>query len=97
MPRDLHLSSLVVHARPEALEDVVRRVGAMGCEVHLTSPEGKIVVTYETRDGRELGDVLTRMQLLDGVLAAAMVYHHCEPEEPGGASAPTDAARELSP
>lgn len=82
MPREIHLSSLVVHALPAALDEVAAQIADMGCEIHMTSPEGKLIVTHETEDARALGDTLTRMQLLDGVLSATMVYHHCEPAEP---------------
>ena len=83
MPCEMHLSSLVVHARPEELAGIVTKAEDLGCEIHLTSPEGKIVVTYETNDSRALGDMISRLQRIEGVLAATMVYHHSEPAEDG--------------
>jgi len=95
MPDDRHLSSLVVHARPDAVEDVRRRVEAEGCEVHLTSPEGKLVVTTEAATARALGDTLTCVQLLEGVLSAAMVFHHVDDDDDDDDhEAATDAAQD---
>ncbi|KAA9009021.1 chaperone NapD [Histidinibacterium aquaticum] len=79
MPRELHLASIVVHARPDRVDDVSQTIVGMGLERHLASPEGKLVFTHESESARDLGDTLTQLQLLDGVLAATMVYHHCEP------------------
>ncbi|MAM63366.1 chaperone NapD [Maritimibacter sp. UBA3975] len=77
-----HLSSLLVHAKPENIESVAKRLEAEGCEVHATTPEGKLVVTLEAEGRRTLNDALTRIQLLPGVLAATLVFHHVdEPDE----------------
>ncbi|MDF0602440.1 chaperone NapD [Psychromarinibacter sp. C21-152] len=76
-----HLSSLVVHAKPDALDDVSRRLEDEGCEIHARSEAGKLVVTLEAPHQRELSDALTRIQLLPGVLAATLVFHHVEEDE----------------
>jgi periplasmic nitrate reductase NapD len=81
MPPEHHLSSLVVHARPERRDEVADRLRSMGCEVHIASETGKLVVTLEADSARVLGDTMTAMQLLDGVLAATLVFHHVEPGE----------------
>lgn len=86
MPRELHLSSLVVHTRPEALPAVARALETLGCEVHLASPEGRLVVTLEAEDGRDLAETVTQLQTLPGVLAANMVFHHSEPAEEAAAN-----------
>ena len=98
MPREMHIASMIVHAKPERLEKVKRRIVEMGLELHLVGPEGKIVVTQETDSSGALGDTLTRLQLLDGVFAATMVFHHCEPaEETGAAPLATAEPREVQP
>lgn len=73
-----HLSSLVVHARPETLDDIVRLLEREGCEVHARSDAGKLVVTLEAARQGDLNDTITRIQLLPGVLAATLVFHHVE-------------------
>ena len=79
MQPEHHISSLVVHARPERRDEVADRLQSMGCEVHIASETGKLVVTLEAESARALGDAMTAMQLLDGVLAATLVFHHVEP------------------
>ncbi|KUF09195.1 chaperone NapD [Pseudoponticoccus marisrubri] len=78
-----HLSSLVIHAKPAQLDDVARRLEAEGCEVHVRSEHGKLVVTLEAPSQSVLNDTLTRIQLLPGVLAATLVYHHVDDADPG--------------
>lgn len=75
---EIHLSSLVVHAQPDRLDGVAFALAAEGCEVHARSPEGKLVITLEADDQGTLNDTLTRIQLLPGVLAATLVFHHVE-------------------
>lgn len=75
---EIHLSSLVVHAQPDRLDGVAFSLAAEGCEIHGRSPEGKLVVTLEAEAQGELNDTLTRIQLLPGVLAATLVFHHVE-------------------
>ena len=77
-----HLSSLVVHAKPEALDSVSARLEAEGCEVHGRSEAGKLVVTLEAGSQGVLNDTLTRIQLLPGVLAATLVFHSVDETPP---------------
>lgn len=74
-----HIASLVVHAQPEAAMAAAAAIAAMpGAEVPFRDGT-RLVVTLETADEAEILDNLTRIQLLDGVLSAALVYHHAEP------------------
>lgn len=79
-----HLSSLVVHAKPAALDAVSARLEAEGCEIHARSEAGKLVVTLEAARQADLNDALTRIQVLPGVLAATLVFHHVEDDAPTG-------------
>ena len=45
-----------------------------GAEVHATSPIGKLVVTIEAGTADEIVDKVSRIQRIDGVLSAALVY-----------------------
>ena len=69
-PRYHHISSAVV----SAMRDVV---------VH-AHEGGKIVVVIEGACTGVMGDCLTRIALLDGVVAANMVFEHIEAEEVSG-------------
>ena len=79
MPDEFHVSSLVVHCRRERADEVATVMGAMdGMEVHGGVPEGKLVVTLETATEDEIVERLNQVQLLDGVLAATLVFHQFE-------------------
>ena len=76
---EIHVSSLVVHARPETLDDVRDALRAMpGVEIHGENAAGKIVITLETRTEHEVVQRLGAISELPGVLSAALVYHHFE-------------------
>lgn len=78
MIRELHISSLVVHARPEAVERIRPAVARLpGVEIHAEA-NGKMVVTLETESEAAILDTLNAIGLLDGVLAATLVFHHVE-------------------
>ena len=82
MPEEFHVSSLVVHCRRESAAEVATALCAMdGMEVHGGVPEGKLVVTLETATEGEIVERLNQIQLLDGVLAATLVFHHFEPAQ----------------
>lgn len=80
-----HVSSLVVHVRPEKAR-AVRRVlsGMPGVEVHADAA-GKIIVTLETDTEADIVTRLNEISLLDGVMSAALVFHHFETAEDASA------------
>jgi nitrate reductase NapD len=59
---------------------LARLSGMDGVEVH-GHQDGRIVVVIEGPGTGALGDSLTRIALLDGVVAANMVFEHIEVEE----------------
>ncbi|TYR35682.1 glutamate synthase [Mesorhizobium microcysteis] len=73
-----HISSAVVLALPERRKDVSERLATMpGVEVH--AGEGsRIVITIEGPTSGMLGQTLTAISVMDGVLAANMVFEHAE-------------------
>lgn len=78
---EAHISSAVVMALPQR-RDEVRRVlaGMPGVEVH--AAEGsRIVITMEGPTSGMLGETLSRISLLDGVISANMVFEHIEETE----------------
>jgi periplasmic nitrate reductase NapD len=79
---EVHISSLVVHSRTERAPGVAERLRAMaGVAVCGGTEAGKIIVTLETATEGEVVDRLNTIQLLDGVLAATLVFHHFEPAQ----------------
>jgi nitrate reductase NapD len=82
-PPDRHyISSAVVIALPAKLAAVRTSLESMtGVEIH--AAEGsRVVVTIEGPTSGSLGETLVQMSLLDGVLAANMVYEHVEEGAP---------------
>ena len=80
----MNISSAVVHARPGHAAAVRTRLAQLpGVEVHVETPEGKFIVTLESETDADTVATYERVSTLDGVMSAAMVYHHCEsnPEE----------------
>ncbi|WP_380058114.1 chaperone NapD [Falsihalocynthiibacter sp. SS001] len=76
-----HISSAVVSALPEALADVAELISQMeGVEIH-AQDDSRIIVTIEGQSTGILGDSLTSINLLPGVLAANMVFEHAEDAE----------------
>ena len=63
--RILKISSRLFHVLP-------------GSEIHVTSPEGKIIVTLEARRSVDIADQLTAIHALPGVYSASLVYQHHE-------------------
>lgn len=75
----MHISSLVVHSTPKRVASVEAAIAQMpDAQVHGTSPAGKIVVTLEAGGSREMLDKVSAIQLIDGVLSAALVYQYAD-------------------
>ncbi len=85
MPEEIHISSLVVHSRPSQATAVAARLRGMpGVEVRGGIEVGKLVVTLETASEAEVVERLNAIQVVDGVLAATLVFHHVEPLQEQG-------------
>jgi nitrate reductase NapD len=74
----------VVPDRIEAVSDELKRLP--GVEVHAKTDNGRLIVTIEDAAGEKAGATLTRIPMIDGVIAAALVYQSTLPlpstEEP---------------
>lgn len=76
-----HISSAVISVRPGKLQDVLTELSKLdGVEVH-AARDSKVVVVIEGPNTGVLGDRLTRIALLDGVITANMVYEHIDKQE----------------
>ncbi|MBS1269442.1 MAG: Chaperone NapD [Gammaproteobacteria bacterium] len=75
----VHITSLVVHARPAKWKQILTQVKRLPTvEVHTGDTIGKFVVLLETQDEEQILDAIDRIQEIDGVLSATMVYHHID-------------------
>ena len=78
---ETHIVGLVVRAHPESVDRVAQSLRKVaGAHVHAATPDGRCVVTIEAAYAEEIADRVCRIQTMDGVLAAALVYQHTEPE-----------------
>ena len=72
---EVHISSVLVHVRPERTGEVARAVAALdGADLHFAEA-GKIIVTLEAASSGAVADRLAALGRLPGVLAATLVYH----------------------
>ncbi|MCP4302048.1 MAG: chaperone NapD [Gammaproteobacteria bacterium] len=75
---EYHVASYVVSTRPEHGGRVAECINGMpGLEVHVEQ-QGKLVVTAEARDVRELAEFATSLEDIGGVISVAPVYHEYE-------------------
>lgn len=74
---NINLVSLVMMVRPARLPEIQKSITSVdGAEVHITSAEGKLVVTVEAEDQRALLERVDTLQNLDGLISSNLVYHH---------------------
>ena len=84
VPSRHHISSAVVVTHPSRREEIGRRIAAMpGVEVH-ASDGSRIVVTIEGPSSGFLGETLTNISTLDGVISANMVFEHVDERDDTG-------------
>lgn len=84
----MNICGVLVHADPLRLEGVRASLEQIdGLEVHEVADGGRIVVTVEDTETGLALDALGNIHATDGVVAAALVYHHFEPARQGAAAA----------
>lgn len=74
-----HIAGVLVQAHPEHITQVRGRLADVaGLEVHVVSPDGRIVVTVEGEGRKCVADALFSLNTMHDVLSAALVYEHSE-------------------
>lgn len=77
----MDISSLVVDARPDALQAVRAALAALaGVEIHAATDRGTLIVTIETADVEQASAIVERIGAMAGVLSVTLVYHQYEPD-----------------
>ena len=75
----MNISSIIVHAKPTELSSVRGSLEQIpGVEIHAVTDDGKLVVTIETDTDGETASTFDRINTMDGVMSAAMVFHQYE-------------------
>lgn len=75
----MNISGVLVRAYPENIQSVTDElVQIEGVEVHGSNSDGRMVVTVEQDDTRELSQLIAGMNDVPGVLSTSMIYHQFE-------------------
>lgn len=75
----VHISSLVVHCRADAVHSVKSRIEEIPeAEVPEYSDQGKLVVLLETASENIIMQRISAIENLSGVISAALVYHQID-------------------
>ncbi len=82
MTDEIHIASLIVHARPGRI-DAVREalLNEPGIEVPVTDGYGKLVITLEATGIAEMSRRMEWIHQIDGLISSTLVYHHSETAE----------------
>ncbi|MGU9956457.1 MAG: chaperone NapD [Arenicellales bacterium WSBS_2016_MAG_OTU3] len=73
------VSSLVVQARPEALQAVTHFVESCEhAEIHGNDGHSKLVLVVEMADDTELSDFMRALGEINGVITVNIVFHHTD-------------------
>jgi periplasmic nitrate reductase NapD len=79
MPDAVHISSLVVHVRPDRCASLRDAIAALdGAEVHSGTEDGKLVVVLETVSEAETLARISAINDMQGTIAASLVYHEID-------------------
>jgi nitrate reductase NapD len=83
----VNICGVLVHANPMKASCLVAALGRLdGVEVHATADGTRLVVTVEDTQTSAAIDALAAIHRLDGVVAASLVYHHFDADEPSTAA-----------
>jgi len=78
-PRQLHIASLIAHAKPEQVSDLRTWLLAphhhIHIEIYAENAQGKLVLVTESEEEKAIVDFLDELRGQPGVLNAALVYH----------------------
>ncbi len=78
-----NICGVLVHVDPSCLLPTCDALVAMpGVEIHEQSDDGRLVLTVEDTADQVAVATLAQLYEVPGVASAALVYHHCETDEP---------------
>ncbi|MEQ8664936.1 MAG: chaperone NapD [Rhodospirillales bacterium] len=72
---ETHVSSLVVHVRPDRMDEVRAAILGAGAEIPVESPTGKIVAVLESAHESDITRFADAIAVREGVIAANLVFH----------------------
>ena len=79
----VHISSLIIHVKPEFLEIVKSKIAAIpDAEIYGDSEEGKIITVLETTNQKFVTDIIDKINNFEHVLSTSLVFHQIETIDP---------------
>ncbi len=79
MSEELHITSLVVHVRPDRSASIRNEIAALdGAEVRAGTEDGKLVVVLETASEAETMARIAAINDMQGTIAASLIYHEID-------------------
>ncbi|MFC4765712.1 chaperone NapD [Dyella koreensis] len=81
MNPELHISSLVVQHRHDAIARLEALIDATASMEIAARGDCRCVVLCETDNQRVLMDCIDELHAVDGVLTVSLIYHHAESRE----------------
>jgi len=77
----MNVCGVLVHAVPDRVDEVAAALARLpGVELHGRADAGRLIVTVEDTAHSAACDGLAQIHALPGVVSAALVYHHFEPD-----------------
>ena len=78
----MNISGVIVLAAPTKYPEVKQQLLAMpGVDIPIDNDDGRMVVIIDEAGAKASGEVLMKIQAIDGVLSANLVYQHVEENE----------------
>lgn len=78
----MNICGVLVHAYPERAGEVAQALtGIAGLELHGDADNGRLIVTLEDTESTLALTGLEQIHRTPGVVAAALIYHHFEPDD----------------
>ena len=75
----INICGVLLHARPDRLDDVKASIQEFtGLEIHEITEDGRFIITLDLPDRYQMGDTISDLNKVEGVLSAAMIYQHTE-------------------
>jgi nitrate reductase NapD len=88
----MNICGVLVHAVPDKAGQVATALAELpGVELHARADAGRLIVTVEDTDQSSALDGMAKIHALPGVVSAALVYHHFEPDEIGAGAVAKEA------
>ena len=82
MNNETHIVSMIIHARPEFMDDFLAKAGKLPkAECHTSIKGHKFILVFEAGSEIELSGFISEISTWKGVLSAQLCYHHCETSE----------------